>query len=216
MRSFKQLLKEDIVYWEKFKHGNNYDCGGNRLTSLEGAPEKVGGNFGCHDNRLTSLEGAPQNVGGDFGCHDNRLTSLKGAPQNVGGDFYCSYNNLTSLEGAPQKVGGNFYCSYNNLTSLEGTPQKVNGDFSCYDNPIKSLKGIGKDYLKEINGFINLDHCPIESHMLGLLKVKGLTKIEFNHNNKVEEILNKHLKSRDILSCQDELIENGLEEYAKL
>ena len=131
-------------------------------------------------------------------------------------NFYFDDCNLTSLKGAPQEVGGSFYCYNNQLTSLEGAPQKVNGDFSCYDNPIKSLKGIGKTYMKEINGFINLDHCPIESHMLGLLKVKGLTFIKFNQNRKVEEIINKHLKTRDLLACQDELIENGLEEYAQL
>ena len=188
-------LFENNIDWEKFKQGNNYYCSLNKLTSLKGAPQEIGGHFTCSDTQLTSLEGAPQ---------------------EVKGDFICSQNRLTSLEGAPQKVGGNFYCQTNRLTSLEGAPQKVGGDFYCYINPLKSLKGIGKDYLKEINGTIDLDACHIESHMLGLLKVKGLTKIEFNHNNKVEEILNKHLKSRDILSCQDELIENGLEEYAKL
>ena len=188
-------LFENATNWEKFKQGINYNCSGNRLTSLEGAPQKVDGYFDCSGNRLTSLEGAPQ---------------------EVGGNFYCGYNRLTSLEGAPQEVDGDFYCFNNRLTSLEGTPSKVDGVFSCFNNPIKSLKGIGKNYVKEINGFIDLDECPIESHMLGLLKVKGLTKIKFNHNNKVQEIINNHLKTKDILSCQEELIENGLEQYAHL
>ncbi len=37
--------------------GGYFDCGGNRLTSLEGAPGSVGRNFYCSDNRLTSLVG---------------------------------------------------------------------------------------------------------------------------------------------------------------
>ena len=209
-------LFENTIDWEKFKQNDNFyydDC---NLTSLKDSPLKVNGSFHCSRNRLTSLEGAPQKVGDCFSCDENELTSLKGAPQEVGSSFSCRDNLLTSLESAPREVGGYFDCSENKLTSLESAPQKLNGDFYCDFNPIKSLKGIGKNYLKEINGLINLNDCPIESHMLGLLKVKGLINIKFNHNRKVEEILNKHLKSRDLLACQEELIENGLEQYAQL
>ena len=131
-------------------------------------------------------------------------------------NYYCSSRNLISLKGSPREVHGDFYCSHNQLTSLEGAPLKIGGGFRCPFNDIISLKGIGKDYLKEIHGTINLNWCPIKSHMLGLLKVKGLINIKFNQNRKVEEILNKHLKSRDLLACQEELIENGLEQYAQL
>jgi len=105
-----------------------------KLTSLEGAPEKVKGNFDCNGNKLTSLEGSPEEVGGGFWCSYNNLTSLEGASEEVGGNFNCSYNKLTSLEGSPEKVGVNFYCSYNKLTSLEGSPKEVGGDFWCKDN----------------------------------------------------------------------------------
>ena len=89
----------------KFKYvGGNFYCGNNRLTSLQGAPQKVGGYFSC---------------GGNFYCDNNKLTTLEGAPQKVGGDFYCSDNRLTTLEGAPQEVGEDFYCSNNRLTGEE-------------------------------------------------------------------------------------------------
>ena len=125
-----------------FGHGSgNFNCGTNRLTSLEGAPQKVGGSFSCAENQLTSLEGSPQTVGGNFNCNSNQLTSLAGAPQTVGGSFSCARNELQSLKESPQTVGGGFNCSYNNLTSLEGSPQTVDRDFFCSSNQLTSLKG---------------------------------------------------------------------------
>ena len=63
--------------------------------------------------KLTTLEGAPQKVGGNFGCNDCKsLKSLEGAPKEVGEAFNCSYcKSLTSLEGAPEKVGWVFKCN---------------------------------------------------------------------------------------------------------
>jgi hypothetical protein len=127
-----------------------FNCEYNKLTSLEGAPQKVGGRFDCRENKLTSLKGAPQEVGGHFYCSDNELTSLEGSPQEVGGRFDCETNKLTSLAGAPQKVGGVFWCSDNQLTSLEGAPQEVGGNFYCYNNKLTSLEGapqeVGGDF----------------------------------------------------------------------
>ena len=92
-----------------FGHINkSFDCSGNELKDLKGAPQTVGENFYCDNNELTSLEGAPQTVGGSFHCTGNALTSLKEAPLTVEGHFYSNNNYFTSLEGAPQKVGGNF------------------------------------------------------------------------------------------------------------
>jgi len=115
----------------------DFDCGGNKLKSLSGAPQHVGGHFNCSLNLLTSLSGAPQHVGGYFDCYGNKLTSLNGAPQHLDGTFSCSYNKLKSLSGAPQHVGGHFYCYSNSLTSLSGAPQHVVGDFYCTNNAVK-------------------------------------------------------------------------------
>ncbi|NBW56723.1 hypothetical protein EBR43_02845 [bacterium] len=130
--------------------GGDFYCYDNKLTSLEGAPQKVKGSFDCRYNKLTSLEGAPQKVGGEFDCSYNKLTSLEGAPQEVGWSFYCRYNELTSLVGAPQVVGRYFYCSHNKLTSLVGAPQVVKGSFLCSHNQLTSLEGapqeVGGDF----------------------------------------------------------------------
>ena len=131
--------------------GGNFICFSNKLTSLEGAPEKVGGHFDCGHNKLTSLEGSPREVGGDFSCSSNKLTSLEGAPREVGRDFVCANNNLTSLEGAPEKVGRDFVCTHNNLTTLEGAPERVGGDFNCYSNNLTTLEGAPR----EVGGFFS-------------------------------------------------------------
>jgi hypothetical protein len=164
---------------------------------------------------LTSLKGAPSEVGGKFSCSNNNLTSLKGAPSEVGGKFYCSDNSLTSLEGSPSKVGGNFYCSHNNLTSLKGAPSEVGGGFSCANNNLTSLEGIHLQ-ISSIAHTGDFSNNPIKSHVLGLLLIDGLQKISLD-NTKVEKIINKYLKgSRDVMDCQNELMDAGLDKYAQL
>ena len=69
----------------------------------------VGGEFDCSGNNLTSLVGAPKIISEDFNCNDNHLTSLEFAPKSVGYSFQCGENLLTSLQGAPESVGKNFY-----------------------------------------------------------------------------------------------------------
>jgi hypothetical protein len=138
-------------------------------------------------------------------------------------DFSCQSNQLTSLEGCPTSVGGKFSCWRNQITSLEGCPTTVGSSFSCEDNRISSLKDIHKQ-VKEIHGRFNASQNPIKSHVLGLLLIKGCTKVELMSNNpetkKVQDILNKYLPNdrghRGLAECQDELIEAGLEEFAQI
>ena len=129
------------------KFGNvsgNFDCGSNKLTSLQGAPTSVGGHFYCNSNQLTSLQGAPTSVDRDFYCNGNQLTSLQGAPTSVGGDFDCRYTQLTSLQGAPTSVG-------TQLTSLQGAPVPAGGDFYCdYNKNLELLKLLFIKNLKSI------------------------------------------------------------------
>ena len=173
------------------------------------------GDFYCSNNNLTSLEGAPSVVKGNFSCFNNNLTSLQGAPSAVKGDFYCTNNNLTSLEGAPSVVKGVFSCSNNKLTSLQGAPSAVKGDFYCTNNKLTSLAGIHK-IIKEIHGYADFENNPIKSSVLGLMRIKGLTKVYLD-NKQVMDILNKYLEGdRDIIRCQSELLDAGLEEFAKL
>jgi hypothetical protein len=139
--------EEGLMNLKGIEFGNvsvDFHCNGNRLTSLEGAPQTVGGYFDCNYNVLTDLKGAPQKVGESFYCSNNRLTDLKGAPETVERSFDCSDNDLTSLKGAPQTVGGDFFCEENNLTSLKGAPQIVEGSFYCDEFSTKNWTPEGK------------------------------------------------------------------------
>ena len=174
------------------------------------------GDFFCAYSKLTSIEGAPTSVSGNFDCAFNQLTSLKGAPTSVGGNFECSYNNLTSLEGVSTFVGSRFNCAFNQLTSLEGAPTSVGGYFDCSYNKLTSLKDV-HEQIKKIDGEFYLGKNPIKSHVLGLLLIEGLTKVD--GDQPWVSILNEAIKQFDdkrkrVMWAQAELI-NQLGELGK-
>ena len=174
---------------------------------------------------------------GNLNASRNNLTSLKGSPKEVVGFFYVYGNKLQDLVGAPTKIiksfkstlpgmQTSFGCSSNEqLTSLKGIPEYLEGgaDFrGC--TSLTSISGLGS-HLKHCEE-LNFAGCPIKSGVLSLFKIKGLTKVTFvepgdstpldEDLTKVEEIVNKHLASGDAMECQDELLDVGLSEYAKL
>lgn len=168
--------------------------------------------FACSHKNLLSLKGSPTSVG-YFSCDNNKLTSLEDGPKKVLNFYSCNSNKLKSLKGAPQKAG-TFQCSLNTLTTLEGVPSIIDGDFICDDNDLTSLHDIHKQ-INAIFGKGWFHNNPIKSHVLGLLKIKRLNLVTLD-NKEVEEIINKYLPDGDIIECQQELIEAGLEEYAQL
>jgi hypothetical protein len=101
---------------------------------------------------------------------------------------------------------------------LEHCPTSVSGNFSCDYNKLTSLQNIHK-HLKKMSGIFYAKSNPIKSHILGLLLIEGCSSIKLD-NKKVESIINKYLPNtrgrQAVIECQRELIEAGLEEYAKL
>ena len=101
-------------------------------------------------------------------------------------------------------------------------PKIIKTDLVIGENcTFTSLKGIDK-HISEVQGRIYFNANKIKSNVLGLLRIKGVTEISTSadyrkqHGWKLEEILNDHLRKGDIMDCQDELIDAGFEEYAKL
>ena len=113
-----------------------FNCSGNKLKSLYGAPKKVIGRI--------EKDGSKTRVDLTFDCSFNQLTSLNGSPKKVGQNFYCNNNLLISLERGPKEVEHCYECSYNQLTSLEGSPKEVGGYFAYRGNPLTSLDGAPK------------------------------------------------------------------------
>lgn len=175
-------------------------------------PEYTTGNFSCDDKNLTSLEGSPGIVYGNFYCYYNNFSSLEGGPLGTV-DFICYSSHLKSLKGAPHQVR-NFDVEDNELTSLDHAPKKVDGDFNCRRNKLTSLHNIHKQ-ISSIGGIFSAEYNPIKSDILGLLKIKNLICIHLD-DDKIDGIINKYLPEGDLIACQQELIEAGLEEYAQL
>ena len=119
-----------------------------RLLKLPLKFRNVTDDFDCSNNRLTTLEGCPEKVGGSFDCDKNNLTSLEGAPKSVSGHFWCDINKLTSLKGCPELVGGYFDCRNNEIRTFEYLPLSIGGKFYCYDNPIEEIWKLFGNYSK--------------------------------------------------------------------
>ena len=85
-----RVTKKCNSKWKLTKNGlvdikGDFDISNRGLKSYLGIQfGKVTGDFDCGRNKLISLEGAPQEVGEDFNFSNNQLTSLIGAPQKVG------------------------------------------------------------------------------------------------------------------------------------
>ena len=225
MKVSELFLQEDAT--QNYQGGDIRMMSGTKSFLATPAPDKIRGVFSVEATKLTSFEGGPSEVTGKFYCTDNKeLTSLEGCPSKVG-EFHCVWNDaLTDLRGAPTELtDGLILVTKNNaLTSLEGCPKEIFKNFHCNDNPsLTSLQGIHKIFKGGyIDGWINLSGCPIKSHILGLLLIKKLNAVVINQFSSDEfkaavKIINKHLQGdRDVIDCQQEMIEAGLKQYAQL
>ena len=143
---------------------------------------------------LTSLDGCPQHITGNFFCHRAMITSLVGGPRIVDGDYDCYSNRLTDLDGCASHIGGSFvFWSNPKLTSLVGV-HKI----------IKSCKSI------------QFSDNRITQGGIGLLLIDNLTEI--TDKTLPFEIISKYIGTgaKGILRCQNELIEMGYPNNAKL
>lgn len=172
----------------------------------------VEGDFDCSYTKIKSLNGSPAKVGGSFDCSNTAVFSLEGGPSWVGEDYDCSWTGIVSLAGAPSKVGGGFNIDRPLITSLEGL-QKV-----ITETEIASLHDIHKQ-VKHIGRNLYLPRT-VKSHVLGVFRIEGLRQVEFRVAHKeqkeVASIINKYLPTRDIHQAQEDLIEAGLKNYARL
>jgi hypothetical protein len=132
---------------------------------------------------------------------------------------------ITSPLPFPKAIATSFDCSRNKFSSFEHFPAEVGKDVGLSSNKFTTLHDIHK-FVKRINGYIVLTDNNITECMLGLLMIDGLMGIDVdaNKSNKdflnASEIINTYLPNTDgrkgVVECQRELIEAGLEEFAKL
>lgn len=186
----------------------------------------VNGDFSITHLRLKDLTGCPSDITGTFNASYNILQDLKNGPRRVGGDYYVSYNpDLKSLDGMAEIAAGTVNLSSTRISEedFKYLPKKMKAlRFSNCEN-IKSISSLHK-YVEEIEQAIGLTSVNISGGLLGLLKIKGLSAVQYGFSSgdpldRALTIVDKYLpvkSAEDIMDCQDELIDAGLKEYAKL
>jgi hypothetical protein len=200
MKNFPTQVNEDFIVEDT------------TIKSFVGGPSWVGGTVFATDGKFESLEGMPTYIGLNCGLRYNYyLTSLKGTLDTVIGDFsVAGCENLSDLTGSPTSVGGWDSSGCHSLRSLKGISEEIHGDAYFADCiNLESLEG-----LKYVGGELGIKRCLKLKKVLYVFKIKGVQKV-VHDNNTLTKILNKYLPSRDIIGCQDELMDAGLEEYAR-
>jgi Leucine-rich repeat (LRR) protein len=142
---------------------------------------------------LGSLEGGPNTVEDYMDIENNYITSLKGSPSYVGKTFNVRNNQIRSLNGCTPVIGESLNLSGNRLTNLHNIHEHV-----------RSVKQI------------DLTGNPLKSNIMGLFKIANLQRVIIDDMPTLANIVNAHLETHDMFACQDELIANGFEDFAKL
>lgn len=150
------------------------------------------------------------------------------------GQILLNASRLKSFEGFPDRISARGSKEYgtaalvaitinNELQTLDGISRQINGDLRlglCHNiNWSNAHKHF--DY---IDGFVTVSNS-YNGPMLWALKIPKLRMLHFDSISKATpeqaqlmSILAKHLRTpeRNVLACQEELIDNGLKDYAEL
>jgi hypothetical protein len=109
-------------------------------------------------------------------------------------------------------VQGEFGCYVPTVTSLRGMPERIGNDFAC--RYIHSFHGV-ETIIKYIGRSVYID--PTATHILGFLLIEGIRNFAIDGTGgKLNKIMNKYKGTGDIISAQDELIDAGFKEQARL
>ncbi len=131
--------------------------------------------------------------------------------RTVTGNFYVEGKSLKTLLGCPQIVGGNFDCAYCDLVDLTHISTKIGGTIFCNGNPIKTFKNIHK--MTSCNKvLLPMNNTPGTLYWILVPNIRTISCFE----EQVGEILTTHIRTKDILACQEDLIDAGFGAWAKL
>jgi hypothetical protein len=179
-------------------------CSYNNLTSLEGLSKSCF-NLTCYNNKdLKSLEGVNDNIV-SITCHNCGLTSLKFAPKNIAFLHALKNKNLKTFDCSIDNGDAVIVLSETGFTSLEGIHKHI---LACAQLDIREV--------------------PITSSILGLLLIRGLKVVDSggvhpyqsSDAKKAFSIVRKYIPNtrgrQAVIDCQRELIEAGLQAFAKL
>lgn len=183
------------------------------------------GKFSIVDGKIRHE--SPKLIIHDFMCENGKLAIPFYSAQRIE-IFIKDHSNLTTFENFPEHImfkqtgrlrnmfDKNFDSSYELplLKSIEHFPRYISGDVSTFKLHNLNLSRCNK-HISELNGKWSISReyvGPIMSTILipGIQEVLTFTK-------EMDEILNRHLKGdKDILDLQEELVQAGYKEFAKL
>lgn len=156
--------------------------------------------------------------------HEKDLPPLK--LEQVAGSVDFSHSLISDFSLMPKVVGGDCILEYCNIKHLHGAPSFVGGRLLLGNTQIESFQNIHKT-ITHIGSTFYIP-ATVKSHMLGVLLMKhppiamimsamGGVYATRVRGHQAMLLLNSHLKTEiDVHDAQQELIDRGLEEFARL
>jgi len=140
-----------------------------------------------------------------------------------------SHERINSLVGLPESIYSPLDLGHNPIDKLDCKNIIVHGWVNLSSTKLRSLQGVEHAFAS-IDDYLYISTEQIKSHVLGVFLIKKIQMIvhtEFfvKAGSAPEvpaaewvQIVNDHLKNgkKGMYDCQDELIENHLDEYAQL
>lgn len=198
----------------------------NKLISLENFPHSVKNFFVSFCDNITSLEGFPTEVRGITELAQlGGITSFKGLSETLFSDklrFSSCKNIGPDFQGLPTGLVHFEMSNCSSIKSLKGLPEKMVKLQLFFLPELLSLEFIPKECKH-----LTIVTVPKVRNVLKLLTVKNLdhlsitlddpnSKLTRDQKDKMLELLQKYTPLGDIIECQEEFIEAGLKEYARL
>ena len=140
-----------------------------------------------------------------------KIDPLSGAVA-VRGNVCLDYCQLAQLPLQFEDVSGSFSCQWSDLTSLKGFPRWMAGSLRIRSSQIQSLHGIEK-VIEHVGNTIELNSTT--THILGILLI-NVGHISIDDGGPIDTIMNRYKNTGDVISAQDELIDAGFKDQARL
>ncbi len=205
-----------------------------KITTLEGMFPEDNDDLvivlnGVHG--ITSLKGIPKKVQQLVITNCNGLVSMDGGPEHVTAYLTVSDCKGMTYKHGPKQVDGDVRINGVKLESVADLPRELDGDLQLIETGISDLHNIHKHLkLKGVSGAggtsITITGKEPLKNGLGFLLMPHLFSVWINGgpSSDVEEVINAELSAHPhettnierVLEIQEELIEAGFEEFAKL
>jgi hypothetical protein len=176
-------------------------------------------NFNLNDVSINSFVGCPYMVLKDFTADNVKVESFKGLPTLVINQLKlnfvgCNFKNLIGISRCKKLLLINSNNDKSQIKSIKGISEETQFlTISCdYSNCLEIQK-----LMPDIIDLWIMSDLNENSRLLNVFKMKNLKYFSLATKYKpLSKIIVKHLTEGDIIDCQEELIENGYKEYAKL